>query len=82
MHNVLAVALSRQNQVVGSEWTLCQEVVDKFLRCWSANIDRFTTSLNFQSLRLHAWRLTRVSPDMRFPFVVAERVSFAMKVLH
>ena len=46
-NNVLADSLSRQNQVIGSEWTLCQEVVDKVLKIWPANIDLFTTSLNY-----------------------------------
>ena len=45
-HNVLADALSRRNQVIGSEWTLTQEVVDKLLRHWPATVDLFATSLN------------------------------------
>ena len=46
--NVLADSLSRPNQVLGSEWTLHQEVVDSLLRKWSANVDLFATSLNFR----------------------------------
>ena len=30
--NVIADALSKQGQVMGSEWTLCQEVVNKLLK--------------------------------------------------
>ena len=45
-HNVLADSLSRKNQVIGSEWTLCQEVVGKLLKRWPAIIDLFATSLN------------------------------------
>ena len=47
-HNVLADSLSRANQVVGSEWTLCQEVVNKLLRRWPATVDLFATSLNYR----------------------------------
>ena len=45
-HNVLADSLSRPNQVVGSEWTLNQEVFREIARKWSVNIDLFATSLN------------------------------------
>ena len=43
--NVTADALSRPNQVIGSEWTLHQEVVDQLVHKWSAVIDLFATSL-------------------------------------
>ena len=44
--NVIADSLSRNSQVLGSEWTLCQEVCrDLFLR-WPVIIDLFTTSMN------------------------------------
>ena len=43
--NVTADALSRPNQVIGSEWTLHQEVVDQLVHKWPAVIDLFTTSL-------------------------------------
>ena len=43
--NVTADALSRPNQVIGSEWTLHQEVVDQLVHRWPAVIDLFATSL-------------------------------------
>ena len=33
---------------MGSEWTLCQDVVNRLLRQWPATIDLFATSLNFR----------------------------------
>ena len=39
--NVLA-----DSQVLGSEWTLCQEVCQELFHRWSANIDLFATSKN------------------------------------
>ena len=44
--NVLADSLSRKNQVIGSEWTLCAEAFRHLLRLWPATIDLFATSLN------------------------------------
>ncbi|XP_068215849.1 uncharacterized protein [Palaemon carinicauda] len=46
--NVIADALSRGDQVIGSEWTLCQEVVDRLVHLWPSNIDLFATALNFR----------------------------------
>ena len=43
--SVTADALSRPNQVIGSEWTLHQEVVDHLVHKWPAVIDLFATSL-------------------------------------
>ena len=43
--NVTADALSRPNQVIGSEWTLHQEVVDQLVHKWPAVIDLFATLL-------------------------------------
>ena len=43
--NVTADALSRPNQVIGSEWALHQEVVDQLVHRWPAMIDLFATSL-------------------------------------
>ena len=43
--NVTGDALSRPNQVIGSEWTLHQEVVDQLVHRWPAMIDLFATSL-------------------------------------
>ena len=43
--NVTADALSRPNQVIGSEWTLHQNVVDQLVHRWPAMIDLFATSL-------------------------------------
>ena len=43
--NVTADILSRPNQVIGSEWTLHQEVVDHLVHKWPAVIDLFAMSL-------------------------------------
>ena len=43
--NVTADTLSRPNQVIGSEWTLHQKVVDQLVHKWPAVIDLFATSL-------------------------------------
>ena len=45
-HNVLADALSRPNQILGSEWTLKQEVFGDLCRRWSVSIDLFAPSQN------------------------------------
>ena len=45
-NNVVADALSRPNQVVGTEWTLHQEVFDSLHKCWPVMIDLFASSLN------------------------------------
>ena len=47
-HNVLTDALSRPNQIQGSEWTLKQEVFQDLCKRWPVSIDRFATSLNHQ----------------------------------
>ena len=44
--NVLADFFSRGSQVLGSEWTLCQEVCQELFRRWPVTIDLFATSLN------------------------------------
>ena len=44
--NVLADALSHRSQVLGSEWTLCPQVVSELLRRWPATVDLLATSLN------------------------------------
>ena len=44
--NVLADSLSRGSQILGSEWTLCQEVCRELFRRWPVTIDLFATSLN------------------------------------
>ena len=43
--NVTVDVLSRPNQVIGSEWTLHQEVLDQLVHKWPAVIDLFATSL-------------------------------------
>ena len=43
-HNVLADALSRPNQILGSEWTLKQEVFRNLCRRWPVSIGLFATS--------------------------------------
>ena len=48
--SVLADSLSRRNQVLGSEWTLCPQAVEELLRRWPATIDLFATSLNHRLL--------------------------------
>ena len=45
-HNVLVDALSRPNQIQGSEWTLKQEVFQDLCKRWPVSIDLFATSLN------------------------------------
>ena len=45
-HNVLADALSRPNQILGSEWTLKQEVFRDLCRRWSVSVGLFATSQN------------------------------------
>ena len=45
-HNVLADALSHPNQILGSEWTLKQEVFRDLCRRWPVSIDLFATSQN------------------------------------
>ena len=44
--NVAADSLSRPNQVVGTEWTLHQEVFDSLRKRWPVMIDLFASSLN------------------------------------
>ena len=44
--SVLADALSRSSQILGSEWTLCQEVCRELFRKWPVTVDLFATSLN------------------------------------
>ena len=44
--NVRADSLSRDSQVLGSKWTLCQEVCLELFRRWPVNIDLFATSMN------------------------------------
>ena len=44
--NVLAGSLSRSSQVLGSEWTLCQEVCQELFHRWPVTIDLFATSQN------------------------------------
>ena len=45
-HNVLADALSRPNQIQGSEWTLKLEVFQELRKRWPVSIDLSATSLN------------------------------------
>ena len=45
-NNVLADALSRPNQIQGSEWTLKMEVFIELRRKWPVLVDLFTTSAN------------------------------------
>ena len=43
---MVADALSRPNQVVGTEWTLDQEVFDLLSKHWPVMIDLFASSLS------------------------------------
>ena len=45
-HNVLADSLPRPNQILGSEWTLKQEVFQDLCKRWPVSIDLFATSQN------------------------------------
>ena len=45
-NNVVADALSRPNQVLGSEWMLHQDVFNWLLQRWSVTIDLFASSLS------------------------------------
>ena len=44
--NVLADSLSRRGQVLGSEWTLHQEVCRDLFRLWPVMVTLFATSIN------------------------------------
>ena len=45
-HNVMADALPRPNQILGSEWSLKIEVFQDLRKRWPVSIDLFATSLN------------------------------------
>ena len=45
-NNVVADALSRPDQILGSEWILHQDVFDSLRKRWPAMIDLFATSLS------------------------------------
>ena len=45
--NMVTDSLSRRSQVIRSEWTLVQEVVDKLIEKWPATIDLFATSVSY-----------------------------------
>ena len=49
-NNVLTDALSRPNQILGSEWTLKWEVFQDLRKRWPVMIDLFATSSNHQCL--------------------------------
>ena len=46
--NVVADSLSRRRQVLGSEWTLAQEVVNELVVRWPPTIDLFATALSYR----------------------------------
>ena len=58
--NVLADSLSRCGQVLGSEWTLLQEVCHGLFRLWPVTVDSFVTSLNH---RLQVYFSTMAGPQ-------------------
>ena len=45
---MIADSLSHQHQVLGSEWTLAQDIVISLLTRWLATVDLFATSMNFR----------------------------------
>ena len=49
-NNVLADALSRPNQILGSEWTLKLSVFQQLRKRWPVAIDLFATSLNHRCI--------------------------------
>ena len=49
-NNVLADALSRPNQILGSEWTLKLRVFHQLRKRWPVSIDLFATSLNHRCI--------------------------------
>ena len=46
--NVVADSLSRSQQILGSEWTLAQDVVDKLVARWPATVALFAAALSYQ----------------------------------
>ena len=46
--NVVSDSLSRQYQIVGSEWTLVQEVVNDLQRRWLVMVNLFASALNYR----------------------------------
>ena len=46
--NVIADSLSCQDQIIGSEWTLSQDVVDELGRKWPVVVDLLATFLNYR----------------------------------
>ena len=45
--NIVADSLSGCHQVLGSEWTLAQEVVDELVARWPVTVDLFASALNY-----------------------------------
>ena len=45
---MIADSLSCQNQVLGSEWTLAQDMVDSLLARWPATVNLFAISLTYR----------------------------------
>ena len=45
---MVAVSLSRRQQVLGSEWTLDQGVVNDLQAMWPVTVDLFITALNYR----------------------------------
>ena len=45
---MIADGLSRKSQVLGSEWTLCQEEFDRIQHLWPVHVDLFATNLNYR----------------------------------
>lgn len=46
--NVIADSLSRKNQVLGAEWTLCPQVFQEVSKKWPIMVDLFATKYNHQ----------------------------------
>ena len=63
--SVLADSLSRRGQVLGSEWTLHQEVCRGLFRLWPVTVDLFATSLNHRlQVYFRRWRIRRRQRSM------------------
>ena len=45
--NVVADSLSCRRQVLGSEWTLAQKVLDELVVRWPVTVNLLTTALNY-----------------------------------
>ena len=68
--HVLTDSLSRCSQVLGSEWTLCHQVIRELLRLWPATVYLFATSL---SARLPVYFSPVADPQLMGMDVMVQR---------